>query len=281
MSQSSLPFALHYILLDRARWLLSRKVSHTLFKEKLENVRAPHSPIPLGIISSTGDYPRIAVVVTDAITRPQIARAVKQGADLFELRLDLCSSREPSHVRRVLERFAPYPVLATLRSAREGGKWEGPERERIALYEAILDCIAAVDVELQFTESVRVLRALTRDHGRVLIASYHNFHTTPPLRTLELKLAKAQALEADIAKIACLCKNIDDYRRLARLLVNQTARLPLIVIGMGEHSALSRVFFPSLGSVITYSFLGAPTAPGQLTLSQTSRLIRELYGPQA
>jgi 3-dehydroquinate dehydratase-1 len=51
----------------------------------------------------------------------------------------------------------------------------------------------------------------------------------------------------------------------------------VITIGMGAHGALSRVLFPALGSLMTYTFIGVPTAPGQLELEDTCRLLRTFY----
>ena len=52
---------------------------------------------------------------------------------------------------------------------------------------------------------------------------------------------------------------------------------PLVTIGMGAAGAASRIFFPALGSLLTYTFLGAPTAPGQLTCEETLHYLTAFY----
>ncbi|HEY5595278.1 MAG TPA: type I 3-dehydroquinate dehydratase, partial [Nitrospiria bacterium] len=51
----------------------------------------------------------------------------------------------------------------------------------------------------------------------------------------------------------------------------------IIVIAMGVEGALSRVFFPALGSLLTYAYLGQPTAPGQLGYKELFELLKKFY----
>ena len=94
------------------------------------------------------------------------------------------------------------------------------------------------------------------------IVSFHDFDYTPDTPGLEDILERAQAAGADIVKIAVHCNDLDDLRRLAAFTIAH-ADQPLITIGMGPHGAVSRMLFPALGSLITYAYVGTPSAPGR------------------
>lgn len=46
---------------------------------------------------------------------------------------------------------------------------------------------------------------------------------------------------------------------------------------MGGQGVKSRLFFPALGSLVTFAFVGRPTAPSRLEFDQTFELMRLLY----
>ncbi len=67
------------------------------------------------------------------------ARAVEDGARLVEWRLDeLVGRPDDVTVARELVRRSPAPSIATCRGRAEGGAYEGDERNRTALYEAMV-----------------------------------------------------------------------------------------------------------------------------------------------
>ena len=67
-----------------------------------------------------------------------------------------------------------------------------------------------------------------------------------------------------------------DLARLVDLL--RAPGPPRIIIGMGAEGAATRVFFPLLDSLLTYSFAGSPTAPGQIALAEIYDALRA-YSP--
>ena len=67
-----------------------------------------------------------------------------------------------------------------------------------------------------------------------------------------------------------------DVRTLALLTLRATDT-KLITIAMGSLGITSRVFFPAIGSRMTYAFIGGESAPGQLAFSETFYLLRRFY----
>jgi 3-dehydroquinate dehydratase I len=80
----------------------------------------------------------------------------------------------------------------------------------------------------------------------------------------------------DIVKVAARCNVPEDLQRLAAFTLAHREE-GIIVVGMGPYGLSSRVFFPALGSLITYTFHGVPTAPGQLNCHDTLTYLNDFY----
>jgi 3-dehydroquinate dehydratase-1 len=102
--------------------------------------------------------------------------------------------------------------------------------------------------------------------------SHHDFSATPSAERLAGIAEDAKAAGADLVKVSTMAHGPDDVRVLAAFALRYHS-LGLIVIGMGAEGAASRVFFPVLGSRITYSAMGGRPAPGQLPFDETVRLL--------
>jgi 3-dehydroquinate dehydratase-1 len=231
-------------------------------------------PLRLGPLA-LGDAPCVAVPFDDAPSRDEVQALRARGLDVAELRIDHFAARDAGAVRAELSKYAGIPTLATIRSAAEGGAWQGGEAERAKLFLALLDAVDAVDVELAAGEVLREVLPAARAAGRLVIASHHDFAATPAPAALADVVARAAAAGADVVKIAAAASGPDDVRALARVLV-EPAPIGRIVIGMGEAALATRVLFPALGSLVTYAHAGRATAPGQLPLDELVALLRRL-----
>lgn len=218
-----------------------------------------------------GEAPCVAVAIQDAIPVAEI-RAAAGDRVLVELRLDALGDVSPAALEAFVRPFTTFSLLATLRHADEGGGWRGSEVERLEAYRAVLPLVQAVDVEIETGDiAVEVVEA-ARAAGRISIGSFHDFTATPSTDRLEAVHRQGRALGFDIVKVAARCNSPEDLRRLARFTLEHE-REHVIVVGMGEHGLASRIFFPLLGSLVTYTFLGAPTAPGQLNCTDTLKYL--------
>ena len=224
-----------------------------------------------------GDVPLIAVSFSDAIPSRDIAEAKAAGLDVAELRIDRYSSHDEAYVLDHVRKFSGLPTIATIRTQDEGGEWIGSDEDRLSLFKAILPEVHGVDIELSSTRILPELVAAAKSLDRVVIVSNHNFEVTPPMEQLRQMATDAKALGADYVKLSAMTHSQQDVGTLAEFTV-QNARLGLIVIAMGPFGGpISRVFFPALGSRLTYAHVGHYAVSGQLDYETTFDLLRRFY----
>lgn len=216
-----------------------------------------------------GDVPRVAIAVRDNVDRAALDAAMAAGASIVEARIDEYENHDTAYVKDQLAQLAGLPVLATIRHKREGGQWGRPESERLALYSEILPLCDAVDAEIYSRSLFPELAAIAKAAHKTVIGSYHDFQGLPSPRKMIAIGDYGRRSGAQIIKIAAMCRRKGDLAYLTRYMVSAKPGENLIIIGMGEQGAGSRIFLPLLGSLITYTFLGEATAPGQLTLDET------------
>ena len=221
-----------------------------------------------------GHKPCVALAIRDDITREEIHTSLESGVDMLEFRIDQFQNCDTDAVCTHQEAFSDIPAIGTIRSQKEGGNWTQSEADRCSLYKKIMPYVDAIDIEIGATDINEDVIQAAKCSETIVIGSFHNFDSTPPSSSLNEILNKGKALGVDIVKIASHCANAEDLRTLTQFLVNHKNE-SLIVIGMGVAGAPSRVFFPFLGSLITYTFLGNPSAPGQFGCEATLNLIKQ------
>lgn len=208
----------------------------------------------------------------------QEARELGEKADVIEIRLDLLD--EPV-VAQFFEEIN-VPLLFTNRAEWEGGGFQGSEEERLLpLLEAIDGKAAYVDLELRAPKkSWDQIRVRCADSQCRLIASWHDFHTTPEVAELEDVVKKMQGSGAHLGKIVTTAH---DHRQALRVLNLQekAAQLdfPLISFAMGDAGRITRAATCALGGYMTYCAPdhGEKTAPGQLRVSDLQLIASHLY----
>ncbi|MDI6801034.1 MAG: type I 3-dehydroquinate dehydratase [Thermodesulfovibrionales bacterium] len=224
-----------------------------------------------------GEMPLIAGVLTDADI-PHISEDIHEdihNVDLIELRVDMFNDITPAHVKEVFKtakEIFKKPIIATARDIREGGQREVPHRTGI--YELISSFSDIVDVELNSTD-IKEAKRLCAKHKKILIASYHNFELTPDDAFLDSVVSRGKEMGADIIKIAGMANSRDDFIRLLLFTLRHKEE-GLITMSMGDNGLPSRVFNPLFGSLITYSYINKPSAPGQLSAKELMDIFRRL-----
>ncbi|CAG0944033.1 partial 3-dehydroquinate dehydratase, partial [Anaerolineae bacterium] len=171
-------------------------------------------------------------------------------------------------------KIAKLPILLTIRSSKEGGAADLPEKKRAAMFASLIPYCDLVDIELGSSGIRKIVVDSAKRAKKRVIVSHHDFESTPGDKKLRKIIESARAAGGDIVKIASMVNSRDDLRRLAGLLCSEK---DLIVIGMGPLGRPSRVFFPFLGSRIAYCPISESTAPGQLSLKEMSAELKR-YG---
>jgi 3-dehydroquinate dehydratase-1 len=220
-------------------------------------------------------------------TTPQIALAVGEytddlhesfnnGTSILEIRIDLFSNFDSDFVMSQLEKFKrlDMPLIATIRTTSEKGKWNRSESEREKLFYTIIDLVDAIDIELSSDQINRNVSSYCNKKGKTLIVSNHDFNGTPDNAILQKQFDDAKGLGADIVKLACLSKKQEEVTQMLEF-VNKNKEQGIIGISMGSVGAISRVVAPIFGSLITYT--STELNYGQLSLRDLLDMSRLLY----
>jgi 3-dehydroquinate dehydratase-1 len=195
------------------------------------------------------------------------------SCDLIELRLDgFPESPNWLETGQILE-AAGYPVFMTLRLQSEGGRWTGPDPDRMPFFEQAIAGLSGIDIEIDSPLAEEVGRRARRS-AKAAIVSYHNFHETPPLQALTGIIEKGRQL-GNIVKIAAKVNSLEDVATL-RCVLEGKWDIPLCIIGMGALGRETRVRFPLEGSCFTYGYLDIPGAPGQMSAGDLKTQLRSL-----
>ena len=277
-------------------------------------------------IPGNGGVPAVAVSLTGptaAHARAQARHAIDAGADVLELRVDLLEevdalvafTEAPGEaatdsmvvataaaqvlecLRRMTDVIDATPLLLTCRTAAEGGRARLDDSGYSALLRSVLDELAgwepgrrpsAVDVEVQ-RGCLPQVSEQAHGLGIDVVASFHDFKTTPADDVLEDVLSRMASEGADLAKIAVWPTGADDVARLLGVCARAAAApgkgtglgLPVAAMSMGALGAVSRVA-PVFGSALTFAVVPdeqgetQASAPGQLPIQDVRRCLELL-----
>ena len=210
--------------------------------------------------------------------------AARDHADAVEFRLDLAD--EP--LAQLTEYDGELPLVVTNRADWEGGEAVDETTRLSALETAIeYESVAAVDiecgaldgsVEAADTDRARSLRETARDEGASVIASVHDFESTPTVEAMVTQLETAST-EGDVGKLAVTAHDrADALAVLAATHQAVEAGHTVATMAMGTAGQHTRAVAPVYGSAIGYAPVDpeGATAPGQYTLETLRALVEQL-----
>lgn len=188
-------------------------------------------------------------------------KALKLGADILELRIDALQDPDVQEVINFIDSLDGR-VIATNRTAREGGLFKGSEEERTEILSDVAGHARFVDIELQTEEKLRS-RVIKKSGSSIV--SFHDFEKTPSMEEL-LEIVRQEKELGDLAKFAVMPRNLEDTLTVFQVLLQME---DTIGISMGDLGGYTRVTAGLFGSPITYASLDGGSAPGQLDLKIT------------
>lgn len=194
----------------------------------------------------------------------EIQEAAKQGAQMIEVRLDFLA-KAPDFKRLLAEK--PCPIVATVRRAKDGGRWAGTEDSRVMLIrQAIVAGFDWVDLEADIADKVPRFGKVKR------IVSYHNIRGIPD--DLEKIHEKMCQQDADVVKVAVTAHHPNDNLRVLDLL--RHAKKPTVAFCMGELGFPSRILAAKFGPPFTYAAFNKERgiAPGLPSFDELKNLYR-------
>src|SRR5205809_413002 len=231
--------------------------------------------LAIGSVQLSDRAPRTVAAGGEADLEALVGAA---GADLIELRADLCEDPRPETRPALLARLGACgrPVILTARAAAEGGR-PMEEARRRALYASGLPHADAIDVEIASTALAAELVPQARAAGKTVVLSVHVLHSTPPAAALLGLIDRAEALGADVTKLVTHARDLDDLRVLLEVTLVARTR-GIVTLATGPAGPLPRVVLPPAVSPLTYGHVARPTAPSaQLPLAQPPALPRRFW----
>ncbi len=213
------------------------------------------------------DFPK---VVASVASHGQAREAVRLGADMIEVRVDLAREDPQILIEKVFR--LGKPIIVTIRPSWEGGSFKGDDTERLELFKKLIPMAGYIDVELRARNLDDIIR-LTEGSDVMAIVSYHDFEKTPPCGEM-LDVISRCLEKGDVAKLAVMPSCLGDVLRL--LEVTLSSRRPVCTMAMGDIGAHSRIIAPVYGSAFSYGHAGEPLAPGQMRVDKIMEGLRLL-----
>jgi 3-dehydroquinate dehydratase-1 len=245
---------------------------------------------PLAVHGRELPYPAVCaplVARTPEALHVECAAVAAKRPDLIEWRVDFFN--RISDERAVLASAAEIrslaagiPILFTRRSLREGGERVSiDEGQVLELYRAVC---ASGDVDMVDFEAasdaahVAWMREMTHAAGIGLVLSFHDFRATPPADAIVERFRRAQALGADVAKVAVMPGSRTDVLALLAASAHAADELaiPVVSMSMGALGAVTRTSGWLFGSAMTFAVGHGSSAPGQMPIEDVHAAIAML-----
>ena len=192
-------------------------------------------------------------------------------SDYVEVRLDFLKTKDVPEALESIKKDLKK-VVCTLRPKKEGGKFTGSEKERIAILKLIAEYNPfLLDVEFNTLNKNKELSKYLKSTKTKLLVSWHDFKKTPKSSELKNKIKKMSKFSNNV-KIVSTAKSVDDATRMLEL-YNKTGKNNLISFAMGDAGKISRILCLYLGSPYTYVSLGKAVAPGQFSVDEVNKII--------
>jgi 3-dehydroquinate dehydratase/shikimate dehydrogenase len=184
-------------------------------------------------------------------------------ADLVEIRLDYLPKLDFKSVRGLTDK----PLIATLRSRREGGFWEGKPAENLKIMQNAINAgVDYLDIELPFVNDI--LPKLKRGDAQIVLSHHKQTATAEQLKSILQQMA---TIEANIYKLVFKVDLLHDNLYALKLAeYAQSLGLNYIIHAMGKAGQPSRLLGALKGNAWTYvsGEFAEETAPGQLALHE-------------
>lgn len=192
-----------------------------------------------------------------------------EGLEFAEIRIDK-TNLAPAEITKLFS-SSKIPLVATCRPGTRS------DQERFeALSAAIRGGASYVDFEKDSPSDLREkIIAQAREKNCRVILTYHNYEETPMKLVMMHIVDELFEEGANIAKIVCRVKNIQECSRLLSL---YEMKKNILALGLGEVGVVTRIIGPLLGAPFTYAALapGKETAEGQPDLGTLQTMFKLL-----
>lgn len=235
--------------------------------------------------------PKICIPImgkTLAALQAEIEGLAGLDYDVIEWRMDhfdeiMDHEKAVAAAELVYRMLKETPVLATFRTANEGGEKAIEKKDYVALNKAIIasgNC-DLIDVEC-FTgeEEVKAIVDYAHENDVYVVMSNHDFDKTPSYDEIISRLKLMQERNADIPKIALMptCKSdVLTVLQATLDMYEKYADRPIITMSMASDGVISRLAGEVFGSALTFGAAKAASAPGQINVKDLKLVLSILH----
>ena len=213
----------------------------------------------------------ISIAEKTPLKTEKTLKVALKKSDFAEVRFDFLESEQIPKTLKIIKKKLNR-VVCTLRPKKEGGMFEGNEKERIAILKLIAEYNPfLLDIEFNtLKKNPSLVRYLFSTKTKLLV-SWHDFKKTPNSVKLKKKINQMSKFSQNI-KIVSTAKSTEDSIRMLEL-YSKKGKINLISFSMGGSGRISRILCLYLGSPYTYVSLGKAIAPGQFSIDEMNKLM--------
>lgn len=211
--------------------------------------------------------------------RAEVQEAIEENLNRFrylEVWLDYIEDLDPGFASSLVGLYPHRLVMLFRRQNLEPMKLNPEKRFDILRTLARKQVLVDLDISLQAEE---ITRLQAERLSLKTILSYHNYSCTPSDTELRSIVERIDGWGAHITKIATFCSIQRDALRLMSLLIDlREAGRKCIILGMGKHGTITRVFGPLWGNELSFAPLDTAqrSAPGQISVDKLDSIMQAL-----
>ncbi|EOD40214.1 Pentafunctional AroM protein, partial [Emiliania huxleyi CCMP1516] len=208
--------------------------------------------------------------------------AIFEGSDVVEMRVDLLADTSTDAIRRYLallrKQSGGRPVLYTVRSVGEGGRFGGSTDEYLRLNEVGLRAGCEM-LDLEAARDGPPMRDMIARAARLGIGIVGSFHELGPMPSQEGVITALRRCclggAAAVAKFVGVASEPSHALLVHSAAAAAELPVPHIALAMGPFGRMSRVLNATL-TPVTHPLLPAAAAPGQLSVAEITAVRRSL-----
>lgn len=215
----------------------------------------------------------LPIIANDSATVKSLLANNLDNYGYFEVWLDYLTDQRSELVEELSRIYGARMIFLFRRQQLESIKMALSERQELIKVLAHSNSFLDLDISTQQDEYAYLKNNDVSELN--LISSFHNYGCTPDDKKLNDIVRLMGDYHPTVYKLACFCERREDAVRLLRLTLGlEEQGKKYIVLGMGEHGAITRVFGTLWGNEMIFAPLSDKysSAPGQLNRDELEQI---------
>lgn len=212
-------------------------------------------------------------------SKSEILKKIEKNAhdyDFFEIWLDYVNQLDEKFIEYLLKKYEAKLIFVFRRQNLDETTLS--EKQQLAILNQLHNSHSLIDLDIYDQKSL--LNNSSKLNIRQII-SYHNYKECPPEHELNQIISEIESYNPYILKISAFCNDKSDSIRLLKIMLEMNAKKRKhIILGMGEHGIITRLYGTLWGNELTFipDTEDAKTAPGQITKDKFEKLVKDFDG---